>query len=274
MTVADASLSPQLAVAVQSQLDQAAADGALDRVFKELSGFTRLAARSHRLSMALLHTDIPIDVRRQLVTDLTSGSLHYATVNVIVSVLSDRQASRRPLATSLLSVTAAAAFTDAERGDGLEALERALYGFAETIGKNPALRDALTNPGVGDNAKLELVSDLLNGRVDERAIELIRSMVAIGHGRDADELALGLSAQAAQRRNKVVAYITSAVALDDERKARLVEALERTTGKSIEGRFEVSESVLGSVVVRIGDEVLDGSVRHRLNQAREALLAS
>jgi F-type H+-transporting ATPase subunit delta len=69
----------------------------------------------------------------------------------------------------------------------------------------------------------------------------------------------------------VVAEVRSAVELDTQRQARLAEALTQVLGKPVVLQVTVDEAILGSVVVRVGDELFDGSIRSRLEQAREAL---
>jgi F-type H+-transporting ATPase subunit delta len=76
---------------------------------------------------------------------------------------------------------------------------------------------------------------------------------------------------AAARRNRVVAEVRSAVELDDQRRARLADALTRVLGKPVILETSVDTAILGSVVVRVGNELFDGSIRSRLEQAREAL---
>ena len=68
----------------------------------------------------------------------------------------------------------------------------------------------------------------------------------------------------------VVAEARSAVALTDEQVSRLEAALSSKLGRTVTVRNIVDESVMGGVVTQIGDEVIDGSVRSRLNQLREA----
>ena len=80
-----------------------------------------------------------------------------------------------------------------------------------------------------------------------------------------------LAGLAASRRGTVVAEVRSAVELDARRRSRLAEVLTRIVGRPVDLRVTVDEAILGSVVVRIGDEVFDGSIRSRLEQAREAL---
>ena len=73
------------------------------------------------------------------------------------------------------------------------------------------------------------------------------------------------------RRNRVVAEVRGAVELDEQRRARLAEALTRVLGRPVVLQTSVDTAILGSVVVRVGNELFDGSIRSRLEQAREAL---
>jgi F-type H+-transporting ATPase subunit delta len=61
------------------------------------------------------------------------------------------------------------------------------------------------------------------------------------------------------------------VPLDEDRRRRLAEALGRATGKEVDLRVIVDESVIGGVYARVGDQVFDGTVRRRLELARERL---
>jgi len=76
---------------------------------------------------------------------------------------------------------------------------------------------------------------------------------------------------AAASREREVAEVRSAIELDDAQVARLAEALGRATGKAVEVKVIIDPSVLGGLVARIGDTVIDGSVRHRLDQMKAQL---
>jgi F-type H+-transporting ATPase subunit delta len=79
-----------------------------------------------------------------------------------------------------------------------------------------------------------------------------------------------MTQRAASAAGETVAEVRSAVALSDEQVAELARALSARTNRTVTVRNVVDESVIGGVVTRIGDSVLDGSVRTRLNQLREA----
>ncbi|HEV3475166.1 MAG TPA: ATP synthase F1 subunit delta, partial [Actinomycetota bacterium] len=80
-----------------------------------------------------------------------------------------------------------------------------------------------------------------------------------------------LVALAAERRRSVVAEVRTAVELTDEHRRSLAEALERATGKKVELKAIVDPSVIGGVVARVGDQVIDGSIRRRLELARDRM---
>ena len=76
---------------------------------------------------------------------------------------------------------------------------------------------------------------------------------------------------ATERRQSVVAEVRAAIPLDEQQRSRLADALSRATGKKVELKTVVDESVIGGVVARVGDQVIDGSLRRRLELARERL---
>jgi F-type H+-transporting ATPase subunit delta len=70
--------------------------------------------------------------------------------------------------------------------------------------------------------------------------------------------------------NKEVAEVRSAIDLNDDQRKRLAEALGQATGKQVEVKVVVDPSVLGGIVAQVGDTVIDGSVRGRLDQLKNA----
>ena len=90
-------------------------------------------------------------------------------------------------------------------------------------------------------------------------------------GRTLEDGLADYAALAADIRSRSVATVTSAVALDDAQQERLSAALAQSLGRSVQVQVEVDNTMLGGLVVRVGDEVIDGSTLHRLREARRAL---
>ncbi len=95
--------------------------------------------------------------------------------------------------------------------------------------------------------------------------------MASGRGHDLPAIVDRFVDLAAQTRERTVAEVRSAVALDDVQQQRIAEALSRATGKQVEVKVIVDESVLGGIVATVGDTVIDGTVRHRLDQLKEQI---
>jgi F-type H+-transporting ATPase subunit delta len=152
-----------------------------------------------------------------------------------------------------------------------EDVEDELFRFARTFEANDALRDALTDERIPAQRRQAVVEDLLGDRASPVTANLVSMVVGGGRGRELPAIIDRLIERAAQERQHEVAEVTSAVPLDDDQQRRLAEALSNATRKRIEVRVNVDPSILGGIVARIGDIVIDGSVRHRLDQLKEKL---
>jgi F-type H+-transporting ATPase subunit delta len=96
-------------------------------------------------------------------------------------------------------------------------------------------------------------------------------IVGAGRGHDLPAIIQRFVELAAQTRQHEVAEVRSAVSLDDAQVGQLAQALSRVTGKNIEVKVVVDPTVMGGLVATIGDTVIDGTVRHRLEQLKETL---
>jgi len=80
-----------------------------------------------------------------------------------------------------------------------------------------------------------------------------------------------LVAASAKEANREVAEVRSAIPLSDDQKSRLADALGKATGKLVEVKVIIDPSIKGGIVAQVGDQVIDGSVRHRLEQLKQSL---
>jgi F-type H+-transporting ATPase subunit delta len=95
--------------------------------------------------------------------------------------------------------------------------------------------------------------------------------VGVGRSRELSAVVASLLARAAAEKGRASGEVRSAVPLNDDQKQRLVSAVEKATGKQVELKYVVDPSVLGGIVTQVGDTVIDGTVRTRLEQLRETL---
>lgn len=166
----------------------------------------------------------------------------------------------------------ASAILELAKAEGqLERVGDELFRIARAFEFSAELRDALTDPRVPGERKKGVVDDLLGGRTSPLTLNLVNFVVSAGRASDLPAIADRVAAMAAAGRNKAIAEVRTAVDLDEPTLQALTEALNRATGKDVEVKTVIDPSVIGGVVARIGDVVIDGTVGHRLQQLRETL---
>ena len=165
----------------------------------------------------------------------------------------------------------AAALFEVARAEGnLERVEAELFEVARAIERSDALRDKLTDQALPVELRQGLVEDLLEGKSQPVTKALVSFVVGAGRSRALPTIIDRMVALAAESRSEEVAEVRSAVPLSDDQISRLAEALAKRTGKKITVKVIVDPQVLGGIVAQVGDTVIDGSVRHRLDQLKES----
>ena len=118
---------------------------------------------------------------------------------------------------------------------------------------------------------MAIVEDLLGRKALRVSVALAVFIVSAGRGGELPEIVDRFVELAAAEHRRAIAEVRTALALTPEQTERLREALNHATGKEVEVKVVIDPSVLGGVVARVGDVVIDGSVRHRLEQLKEQI---
>ena len=165
---------------------------------------------------------------------------------------------------------AEALFAVASAEGDLSAVEDELFNFAQALRSNDELRSTLADGNVPAARRLQVVDDLLDGRSSSTTSVLVSMVVGAGRASELPAIVDAFIERSAASRNKAVATVRAAVDLTADQRDRLTAAIKVSTGKDVEIRVVEDPSVLGGVVTEIGDDIIDGSVRRRLNQLRES----
>jgi F-type H+-transporting ATPase subunit delta len=174
------------------------------------------------------------------------------------------------MADNRIDAYADALFAVAAAEGRLDNVEDELFRFARVFEGSEELRLALTDPKTPATRRQQVVEDLLQGKASATTVALISMVVGTGRARDLPAIITALVEKSAQASNKAVAEARSSVALTEDQRQRLAAALGKATGKQVEVKVIVDPRVLGGIVTQIGDIVIDGTVRHRLEQLRKA----
>jgi len=166
---------------------------------------------------------------------------------------------------------AAALFEIARVEGSLAEVEDELFRFARTLEGNDELRATLTDAALPAERRQGVVQDLLGAKASPVTTNLVSFVVGAGRARELPAIVDRLVQRAAAEKDHAVAEVRSAIPLTDDQKTRLAAALEQATGKSVEIKVVVDPDVLGGIVAQVGDTVIDGSVRTRLDQLRSTI---
>ena len=161
-----------------------------------------------------------------------------------------------------------AMFEIASANDAVSAVEDDMFRLARAIESNEQLRAALNDTSLPADRRQNIVEQLLGGKAHNVTVQLVSLLVGTGHISLLPQVADALVKRASSSKQLEVAEVRSAVALTDAQKARLAEALGKAAGKPVNLKVVVDPSVIGGLVATIGDEVIDDTVRTRLDQVK------
>ena len=237
----------------------------------ELFAVAHLLEGQPSLRRAMADASARPDDRAGLARRLLGSQISPTALTVVEAVV--RQRWSRPLdlveATETLAVEAA--LDAAEARAELDGVEDELFRFGRIIAGDDDLLRILGDRTAPREGKTALLDRLLAGKVSPVTERLVRNSLTSPNVHNAENVVERLSEVAARRRGKSVAHVTSAVALTAVQERRLAEVLERLYGRSIGLQVQVDPAVLGGLVIRVGDEIIDGSIAHRLEAAGRRL---
>jgi F-type H+-transporting ATPase subunit delta len=153
-----------------------------------------------------------------------------------------------------------------------EPVLKQLTEFTAAYAESAELRNLLASPAVTTAAK-HAVTEKICARLGASKIVRNFLFLVIDHRRTLiiPELCDAFQSVIRERQGIAEAEVVSAAELSAAQKKSIGQTLEKKTGKTIEAKYAVDKGLLGGVVVRIGDTVYDGSLRHRLNEMRAKL---
>ncbi|MCK8677461.1 MULTISPECIES: F0F1 ATP synthase subunit delta [Streptomyces] len=265
--------SREALVAARERLDALTDATSVDAagIAGELAAVTALLDREVSLRRVLTDPAQPGEAKAVLAGRLLGGQVGGATVDLVSGMVRARWSRSRDLVDAVEELANTADLTAAQRAGALDDVEDELFRFGRIVGANKELRSALTDKAATASAKSALVRSLLGGRANPVTERLVARLVTAPRGRSLEAGLESLSKLAAARRDRMVAVVTSAVPLSDGQKQRLGAALATLYGRRMHLNLDVDPTVLGGIQVRVGDELIDGSVVSRLGEAERRL---
>jgi len=237
----------------------------------ELAAVTALLHREVSLRRVLTDPAQSGEAKAELAQRLLGSQVGGPTVDLVSGLVRSRWSQSRDLVDALEELANLADLTVAQKAGQLDSVEDELFRFGRIVSSSTELRAALTNRKATVSAKGELLRSLLGGRAAPATERLVTRLVAAPRGRSLEAGLESLSKLAADRRDRMVAVVTSAVPLSDPQKQRLGAALAKLYGRTMHLNLDVDPEVLGGMRVQVGDELINGSIADRIEDAGRRL---
>jgi len=167
---------------------------------------------------------------------------------------------------------AKALFAVGKENDAYEAYNETLQGVAGLYISTPEVADALTNPLYPIDVREKVMAGLINSiGVDKVSANFLNLLVEKRRAEILPEIAEEYKIMVDEEKNISHGSVTSAVELSDELQAKIQAALEKLTGKKVELSTSVDPSLIGGIVAKVGDLVLDGSIKTQLAGLKDSI---
>lgn len=142
----------------------------------------------------------------------------------------------------------------------------------EALGASSAdFRTMMRSPIIDADVKLSVLKEALSSSVHALTMEFLKLIITKGRGDLWREIAMEYRALLDIRKNIERVRITSAVEMGASERSQLESALGTRLKKTILATYDTDPTILGGAVVRVGDQVLDGSIRHQLHVLKDKL---
>lgn len=278
-------------------LETSAADVAT--IAGQLQGFSDLLAGSVDLHWALASPATPLPAKRTILQQLLAKKVSTPVIDLLTftlqnggdddfgedvnalavaanarhdgKVLLDEGPLGRIGATERLEGYATAVLAPVRGERALGDIEDELFRFVRIVEGHDDLRVALTTGELSSEARAKIARELLQRRARPESARMASYASKVGRPRDFPVLLDALVQLVAKETNRRMADVRSAVELTTKQRASLADALTKFTGYPVDVRVTPEPDLLGGFIATIGDLVIDTSLRHRLDQAKDML---
>ncbi|CAM3109286.1 MULTISPECIES: F0F1 ATP synthase subunit delta [Corynebacterium] len=225
------------------------------------------------LRIAVADNSVESSQRTGIMRDVFSAKVADPTLEVLLAAAEQEWSTPREFRTGLVNLGRRAIARGAEKDGKLEQVETELYQLANVLEREKDLTQLLSDRTAASEKKRGLLANVIYGKVTMFTEALALQVIGRPRHNPVDDL-VELSSEFAGMRGKTVARVATAEELSDSQRGVLAQKLEKIYGREMAIHSEVDPSLLGGVVIRVGDEVIDGSTRGKLTRLRTDVAAN
>lgn len=158
-----------------------------------------------------------------------------------------------------------ALFDVAKEQERFDAFYEEAKGILLILHTNAGLTKLMNHPKIVKEEKISIIENIFKGRISDEIVGLMRMIVAKGHFGDMESVFTYFIDQVKEHNNIGTAYVTTAIELSGEQREQVVKKLIQTTKYvEFEMHYDVNTAIIGGMVIRIGDRVIDSSIQTKI----------
>jgi len=229
---------------------------------------------NHRpLRVAVADASLKPEQRSGMISDVFNGKVGDATLTVLKEAAEQDWSTPREFREGLVHLGRRALLRGAENEGKLEHVENELFALSRLLEREGELTQLLSDRRATADQKRQLLASVLYGKVTMYTEALALQVIGRPEHNPVDDIA-AVSRESAELTGKTVAEVASATELTDAQRDALADKLGKIYGREMAIHSEVDPSLLGGVTIRVGDELIDGSTRGKLQRLRADMAAN
>jgi F-type H+-transporting ATPase subunit delta len=140
------------------------------------------------------------------------------------------------------------------------------------IKENNDLSQVINHPKISTSKKIEIFKQVFQGKIDKEIISFLLILIEKDRIVELEAVIFQMEKVRLEKNNEVVAIVKTVVPLNDNERTSLVDKLKAKYKKSIILKESIDLSILGGVYVRVGDDVIDGTVKNKIDEMKKLML--
>jgi F-type H+-transporting ATPase subunit delta len=244
----------------------------LSTLARELYEVAALLIREPRLRRTVGDPSTQPESRAEFIGNLLEGQVGARGRDVVQTAVSQRWSSSWDLTDGLDLAGDDCLLRAAQTDDALDEVEDELFRLERILDSHSQLMTLLDEVSVSPDRRVALLRDIIASKVHDVTEALVEHAVVSPRRRSVQFAIDDLLQEAAARRERSIARVTSAVLLTPAQETRLAAVLSDLYGRAIEVRTTVEPAVMGGLAIRVGDEVIDATVASQFAAVRAALV--
>lgn len=170
--------------------------------------------------------------------------------------------------TEIAKEYATALFTLSLEEGGVEEYRKSLELIDEVFSENPEYKEFLSSPSISLGERLSALSSVFEGKVHENLLSFLKLLCEKGRISFLEDAIKEYKLLYDASLHISTAKIISAVSLTNKEKEKLLTKLESMSGGPVNAEYEIDETIIGGIIIELDEKVLDGSLKHRLNEIK------